>query len=64
MRQTDLHEVARLANDIHIDYPEDKAVFVNRFHLYPAGCSVLDDDGMLAGYAITHPWKRYHPARL
>lgn len=56
MRAADLPEVMAVANEVHLDLPEDEAVFAERVALYPAGCLVLQmPDGEIAGYAISHP---------
>ena len=56
MADADLAGVASLGNVIHLDYPEDPAVFAACYRAYPAGCHVLagDDDG-IAGYLVSHP---------
>jgi GNAT superfamily N-acetyltransferase len=56
MTAQDLAEVQVLADAIHIDHPEDPAVFAERLRLYPQGCLVLEGNERLIGYALTHPW--------
>ncbi len=65
MSPLDLHEVSRLADLIHPDYPETIEVLAEKLVLYPAGCFVLEnDDGSLAGYALSHPWRLGAPPKL
>jgi len=56
MTAQDLAQVQILADRIHLDHPEDAQVFSERLRLYPQGCLVLEEDGRLIGYALTHPW--------
>ena len=56
MADTDLAGVTTLGNAIHLDYPEDPAVFAACYRAYPAGCHVLaGEDGEVAGYLVSHP---------
>jgi GNAT superfamily N-acetyltransferase len=64
MTDADLADVQALADTIHVDHPEDAAVFADRLRLYPQGCAVLDVDGRLIGYALTHPWRYGEPPPL
>lgn len=64
MTKEDLADVQVLADTIHIDHPEDKSVFAERLRLYPQGCAVLEIDGRLIGYALTHPWNFGEPPAL
>jgi GNAT superfamily N-acetyltransferase len=65
MSPLDLHEVSRLADLIHPDYPEAIEVLAEKLVLYPAGCFVLENsDGSLSGYALSHPWRLGPPPRL
>lgn len=57
MTPDDLEAVTTLADTIHADYPEDKAIFAERLHLAPEGCLVLDHEGTPGGYLISHPWR-------
>ena len=58
MRTADVGRAAGLANSVHLSYPEDPAVIVDRLAIYPSGCFVLDDGGTLKGYMVSHPWVR------
>jgi hypothetical protein len=64
MRSDDLDAVLNLADTSHPDLPESREVFAERLALYPAGCLVLDDDGYLGGYAVSHPIRRSEPPTL
>jgi GNAT superfamily N-acetyltransferase len=56
MEPADLGAVHALADRIHQDHPEDLAVLAERQRLFPAGCEVLEQDGIIIGYVIGHPW--------
>lgn len=56
MLAADIAPAHALSEIIHPGYPEDRAVFVERQRLYPAGCFVLAGDDGLNGYALSHPY--------
>jgi GNAT superfamily N-acetyltransferase len=64
MTSGDLPDVQVLADTIHVDHPEELHVFAERLRLYPQGCAVLEVDGRLIGYALTHPWRYGEPPAL
>lgn len=69
MTEADLPAVGALASLIHRDFPEDDAVFAERLGLYPAGCHVLAQGGVLGAdklgaYVISHPWIDRQPPAL
>lgn len=64
MTASDLPAVNVLAALIHPGYPEDAAVFAERLRLYPPGCRVLERDGELAAYVVSHPWVDRAPPPL
>ncbi len=64
MRPADLPAVNALAALIHPGYPEDAVVFAERLRLYPPGCRVLERDGGLAAYVVSHPWLDRAPPAL
>lgn len=64
MQPADLPAVHALAALIHPAYPEDEAVFAERLRLYPPGCRVLECNGKLTAYAISHPWLDRAPPKL
>lgn len=64
MTAADLPSVCTIADRIHLAYPEDDAVFAERFHLYPDGCATFVRDGNPAAYAVTHPWYYAEPPAL
>ncbi|TGN72938.1 GNAT family N-acetyltransferase [Bradyrhizobium yuanmingense] len=65
MEPDHLPGVRGIADRVHLNYPEDEAVFSERLELYPEGCFVLEraPDG-LAGYIISHPWHFKKPPAL
>ncbi|RJF90943.1 GNAT family N-acetyltransferase [Sphingomonas cavernae] len=65
MKADDVSAVADVATVIHLDYPENPAVFAACFALYPAGCHILEgDDGRVAGYLVSHPGRLDTPPVL
>jgi GNAT superfamily N-acetyltransferase len=64
MTSSDLVEVNDIAGRVHVDHPEDAAVFAERLELYPAGCFSLRHTDKLVGYVISHPWHRQSPPPL
>jgi|SRR3569623_472258 len=64
MQPADLPAVNALAALLHPDYPEDAAVFAERLQLYPPGCRVLEHDGRLRAYVVSHPWLDRAPPAL
>lgn len=55
MRADDLAAVNAVADVVHVNYPEDPAVFANRLDLFPPGCQMAEEDGRVLGYCIAHP---------
>jgi ribosomal protein S18 acetylase RimI-like enzyme len=67
MSPRDLAAATGLANRVHVDFPEDAAVFAERLRLYPQGCWVLWRNGLsdaIAGYLVSHPWRLGEPPAL
>ncbi|UFN49649.1 GNAT family N-acetyltransferase [Roseomonas sp. OT10] len=64
MRAEDLPAVESVAAAVHADYPEGAAVFAERLRLFPAGCLVLEREGTVTGYVVSHPWHRSRPPAL
>lgn len=64
MTAADLPGVEAIGHRIHVAYPEDDAVFVERLDLFPAGCLVLARDGAILGYVLSHPWRHRTPPAL
>lgn len=52
----DLPAVSAIAARVHPGFPEDDAVFAERQLLYPQGTMLLEQDGVAAGYLLSHPW--------
>lgn len=64
MTPSDLPAVGAIADAVHIAYPEDNAIFVERLLLFPAGCLVLQAAGTLVGYLVAHPGRMREPPAL
>lgn len=64
MEPEDLEAVHALGTRVHPGYPERIEVFRERLRLYPEGCHVLERDGELLGYVISHPWHPLMPPKL
>ncbi|AWJ85010.1 GNAT family N-acetyltransferase [Azospirillum sp. TSH58] len=69
MEATDLDRVMAIAEIVHPDYPEDRAVFAERLALYPEGCAMAEIDGAVAdgdciGYIVMHPGRLGVPPPL
>jgi ribosomal protein S18 acetylase RimI-like enzyme len=67
MTEHDLAVATGIANRVHVDYPEDAAVFAERLKLYPGGCWVLAQRGEgdnIAGYIVSHLWRLGEPPAL
>lgn len=55
MAAADLSQVERVANIVHVNYPEDPAVFADRLALFAPGCLMAEEDGEILGYCLAHP---------
>jgi hypothetical protein len=55
----DLPIVDDIANTIHIGLPERTEVFAEKIRLFPRGCLKFVYNNRIAGYGISHPWKRF-----
>lgn len=64
MASEDLVDVNAIADVVHLEFPEDEAVFAERLRLYPAGCFVLKSNSDIVGYIISHPWIFGDPPEL
>ena len=64
MQADEITEVIALADRIHPDLPEEAAVFPERQRLFPQGCLVLEVEGQIMGYAVSHPILRDTPPAL
>lgn len=64
MREADLPAVSAISDAVHGRYTEPMAVYAERLGLHPGGCRVLERDGEIAGYLVTHPWHRDSPPKL
>lgn len=64
MDDRDLPRVEAIAAAVHPAYPEDGTVPAERLRLSPNGCFVLERQGGIAGYVVSHPWHRFDPPKL
>ena len=64
MREGDLAAVSAISDAVHGRFTEPVAVYAERLALYPEGCRVLEQDGAVIGYLISHPWHRDAPPKL
>lgn len=60
----DLPALAKVAEKVHPDFPEDDAVFAERLALAPDWCFALADRKTLYGYILSHPWQDGPPPKL
>lgn len=52
-----------ISSKLHQEHPEDDAIFEERFQIFPSGFLILEDQNILLGYAVSHPWKeKSYPA--
>lgn len=58
MEADDIAGVAAISDAVHGRFTEPAEVYRERLSLYPGGCFVLEQDGALAGYLVSHPWTR------
>lgn len=56
MQPSDLPAVDHIAQTVHVDYPEDIAVYHNRLALYPQTSWAFEKGGKALGYMVAHPW--------
>ncbi len=63
-KQTDLARIVAIAAEVHPDLPERVAVLDEKRILFPSGCFCFDENGVVTGYAISHPWALYDIPRL
>ncbi len=64
MRASDLDAVLAVGAAVHPGLPESRAMFAERQRLFPGGCLVLESEGAVAGYAVSHPIRRFAPPAL
>lgn len=55
MTGADLDAVLAIADVVHPDYPEERAVFAERLALFPDGCRLAERGGRALGYGVMHP---------
>ena len=64
MGQGDVDAAAAISDRVHGAYTEKPAIYAERLRLYPAGCFLLEGDGQVLGYLVTHPWAGDRPPAL
>jgi len=64
MEQADIPAVTAVSDAVHGRFSERADIYAERLALYPSGCFVLEREGALAGYCISHPWRRFTPVPL
>ncbi len=66
MEAADLERVMAIADVVHPDYPEDRAVFAERLALYPEGCAMAETEAGddCIGYIVMHPGRLGAPPPL
>ena len=55
--RSDLSAIVMIASRVHPAFPEHESVFQERLTLYPTGVRVLETEGEIGGYVISHPWR-------
>jgi GNAT superfamily N-acetyltransferase len=55
-KTTDLADIQRIGDAIHVELPERLEVFQEKLTLFPQGCFVLTKNGDVVGYSLSHPW--------
>ncbi|MBV8912616.1 MAG: GNAT family N-acetyltransferase [Acetobacteraceae bacterium] len=55
-RRSDLRVMEGIADVVHRGLRQRKVLFARKLALFPDGCFLLDIDGSVVGYAISHPW--------
>ena len=64
MTAEDIAAAKAIADRVHGDHPEDEAVFADRLQLHPDGCRILEADGGIVAYILSHPWRAHTPPAL
>ncbi|MET0249259.1 MAG: GNAT family N-acetyltransferase [Sphingobium sp.] len=64
MKEADLGHVGALSDAVHGRYTEPVETYAERLRLYPAGCFLFEQEGVISGYLISHPWRRMQPPAL
>ena len=56
MTETDLDAVTAISDSVHGDFRESRDTYAERLALYPAGCRVFVQGGVVKGFIVAHPW--------
>ena len=57
MQASDVAAITAISDAVHGIYTEPAAVYAERLALYPEGSFVLEVDGQVSGFLVTHPWR-------
>ncbi|MGC4250175.1 MAG: GNAT family N-acetyltransferase [Sphingobium sp.] len=64
MKDSDIAAVSTISDAVHGPFTEDADIYAERLALYAAGCFVLERQGRVSGYLVTHPWTAAAPPAL
>lgn len=64
MTVADLPDVTAISAAVHGRYAEPVEIYAERLSLYPSGCFVWADAGVVRGLLVSHPWRRGAPPAL
>ena len=64
MMAEDLFGVVAVAAAVHPKFYEEAEVLAERQRLFPQGARLLEQQGRVIGYALSHPWRRGELPRL
>ena len=56
-KPADMNAIQQIASVVHPELPESNDVFAEKLRLFPQGCFVLVEGGVVLGYAFVHPWR-------
>lgn len=64
MLDADLNAVSKLAANIYANLFESDFILQEKLRQFPGGCYILENQGLFAGYVLSHPWLRFNPHPL
>ncbi len=64
MMAEDVFGVVAVAAAVHPKFHEEAEVLAERQRLFPQGARLLERQGRVVGYALSHPWRRGELPRL
>jgi len=59
-KYSDLPKIMEIASQVHVTLPERQEVFADKISLSSQTCLVLQANDIVAGYALSHPWRLHH----